>query len=370
MRGQTVEMGLDFRRATTAGEIEAAQRLRYAVYVEELGRYRGAADDAAGRFAEPEDDHSWIFSVHDGDELIATSRVTWGGHEFSDRQMTQYELAPFLDELPADVMAVAERLAVLPAYRGAGLFEQIVEQNRPFVESHGLRVVIGCCEPHLLSLYLGKGQRTYADRNINSPEAGYLIPLVNFIPDVEALRGVGHSTRPGELAPVVERVLARSGTVRSHSLSQPDSYWDEIQQTLEALHSQQVSALDGFSDDEAKRCIARSNIIECAAGDRVLKRDGSARTIFVVLDGTLEVRDHDRVVGVLTAGDVFGEMAFLLERPRAFDVDAATDGTRILSLSEGALRKMIAEDATVAAKLLLNVSKMLCVRLIKANSYA
>jgi CRP-like cAMP-binding protein len=73
------------------------------------------------------------------------------------------------------------------------------------------------------------------------------------------------------------------------------------------------------------------------------------------------------VVGVLSAGDVFGEMAFLVERPRAFDVDGATDGTRILSLSEGELRKMIAEDAIVAAKLLLNLSKMLCARLIKAN---
>lgn len=364
--GQTVAMSLQFGRATTPEAMEEVQRQRYTVYVEELGRYRAAAGDSAGRFAEPEDDHSWIFTVHDGDELIATSRVTWGGHGFSDRQMAQYELAPFLDDLPADVIAVAERLAVLPAYRGAGLFEQIVEHNRPFVESHGLRVVIGCCEPHLLSLYLGKGQHTYADRNINSPEAGYLIPLVNFIPDVEALRGVGHSTGPGELAPVIERVLAQSGTVRSHTLSQPETYWDEIRDTLETLHSQ-FSALDGFTDDEAQRCISRSNIIECTAGDRVLKRDGSARNIFVVLDGTLEVRDHDRVVGVLSAGDVFGEMAFLLERPRAFDVDAATDGTRILSLSEGALRKMIAEDATVAAKLLLNLSKMLCVRLIKAN---
>ena len=54
-------------------------------------------------------------------------------------------------------------------------------------------------------MYLAKGQRTYADRNINSPEAGYLIPLVNFIPDVEALRGVGHATPPGELAAIVER---------------------------------------------------------------------------------------------------------------------------------------------------------------------
>ena len=70
---------------------------------------------------------------------------------------------------------------------------------------------------------------------------------------------------------------------------------------------------------------------------------------------------------MLTAGDAFGEMAFLLERPRSFDVDAATDDTRILSLSEGALRTMIAEDATIAAKLLLNLSKMLCVKLIRTH---
>jgi CRP-like cAMP-binding protein len=161
-------------------------------------------------------------------------------------------------------------------------------------------------------------------------------------------------------------VLAHAGSIRSQSLSQPDTYWDEIRDTLETLHAQRVSAFDGFTDGEARRCIARSNIIECGADDRVLKRGGSARNIFVVLDGTLEVRD-DRIVGVLTAGDVFGEMAFLLESPRSFDVVAATDHARILSLSEGALRKMIVEDATVAAKLLLNVSKMLCVRLIRAN---
>ena len=61
------------------------------------------------------------------------------------------------------------------------------------------------------------------------------------------------------------------------------------------------------------------------------------------------------------------DFAFLLERPRSFDVDAAADHTRILSLSEGALRNMIADDATIAAKLLLNLSRMLCVRLIRAS---
>ena len=36
-------MGFEFGRATTAEEIEAVQRLRYTVYVEELGRYQGVA---------------------------------------------------------------------------------------------------------------------------------------------------------------------------------------------------------------------------------------------------------------------------------------------------------------------------------------
>ena len=352
----------------TAAEIEAVQRLRYAVYVEELGRYGDAAGTADGRFAEPEDEYSWLIYARDGDQVIAATRTTWGGDGFSARQIDQYQLARFLEEVPAELMAVGERNSVLPAFRGTGVVDELLEFGKSLTDPYDLRVVFGCCEPHLLSLYLKMGCRPYAEHNINSPSAGYLIPIVSFVPDVEALRGVGSATTAADLPGCVERVLARGGSVRSQVLSGADEYWGDVRRTLDELNAQRISAFDGFTDDEAHRCIARSTIIECAAGDRVLKRGGSARNIFVVLDGTLEVRDDDQIVGVLSAGDAFGEMAFLLERPRSFDVDAATDNTRVLSLSEGALRKMIGEDATVAAKLLLNVSKMLCVRLIKAEA--
>jgi hypothetical protein len=264
-------------------------------------------------------------------------------------------------------MAVGERNSVLPAYRGTGVVEQVIGQIHEVTDEHDIRLVFGCCEPHLLSLYLKMGQRTYAARNINSPAAGYLIPLVAFVPDADALRGVGATTAPDRLPACIETVLTRDSSVRSEILSAPDAYWTEIRRTLDELDAQQLSIFDDFTDDETKRCIARSTIIECAAGDRVLKRGGTARNIFVVLDGTLEVRDGARIVSVLTRGDVFGEMAFLLERPRSFDVDAAADDTRILSLSEGALRRMIGEDATMAAKLLLNLSKVLCVKLIRTH---
>ncbi|MCH7596171.1 MAG: hypothetical protein IID35_06385 [Planctomycetes bacterium] len=55
------------------------------------------------------------------------------------------------------------------------------------------------------------------------------------------------------------------------------------------------------------------------------------------------------------------------DRPRSVDVYAATDDVSVLSLSDGAIRRMINEDPAVAAKVLLNLSRMLCVRLIKAN---
>ncbi len=293
--------------------------------------------------------------------------MTWGHDGFSSRQIEQYQLGPFLAELALEIMGVGERNTVLPAYRGTGVLDQLFAHSGSETTGRGLQVVFGCCEPHLLSLFLRMGQRTYAPHNINSPMAGYLIPLVAFIPDVEALRGTGPATAPGELPACVAAVLARGASVRSEVLTAPGEYWNEIRRTLHALDAERLSVFDGFADDEAQRCLARSTIIKCAAGDRVLKRGGTARNIFVVLDGTLEVRDGDTIVNVLTSSDVFGEMAFLLETPRSFDVDAATEDTRILSLSEGALRRMIAEDTTIAAKLLLNLSKMLCVKLVRTH---
>ncbi len=68
----------------------------------------------------------------------------------------------------------------------------------------------------------------------------------------------------------------------------------------------------------------------------------------------------------MSQGDVFGEIAFLLDQPRFSDVYAATDA-RILSLSEGTIRKLTESDPAIAAQLLLNISKILCLRLLRGT---
>lgn len=366
-------MDREFALATDSADVRAVQGLRYDVYVEEMGRYRVAADHDRRLLVEPEDESGFLAFVRDGDRLSAAARLTWGGGPgFSDRQIEQYRLQPFLDEIPAERMAVGERAMVRPELRGTSLLEELIEFAKTELEPLGVRVAFGACEPHLLPLYIARGQRPYADRNINTPEAGYLIPLVEFHEDLDSLLGVGGAVdddgRPA-LPPILQRVLdSDGGAVTSNQLTAREEYLDELRDAFEQVEREEVSAFAGLTEEETRRCVERSNIIECRAGDRVLKQGGVARNMFVVLEGVLEARsDGGEILGVLSAGDTFGEVAFLLEQPRSLDVVAVTDPTRVLSLSEGTVRRMIAEDPVVAAKLLLNLSKMLCYRLLRTN---
>jgi hypothetical protein len=353
-------------RAETEAQKEAVYRFRYSVYVEEMGRYQDTADHVGRRLVEPEDELGWVFFAQDGGDVVGTARLSWGADGFSDRQIDEYSLVPFLDQLPAGMLAVGERVMVMAKYRGTGLVDELLECRRSLAAERDVRIVFSACEPHLLSLYLSQGRKTYADKNINGIEAGYLIPLVSFPQGTEVLEVLAQEL--GALSECVDRVLSDSGgAVLSPLMTTTGEYPERIRETLHEIEDQEISAFHGFTDDEVERCLDHSNVISCAAGDRVLKKGGIARNIFVVLGGTLEVRDEARVVAVLQTGDVFGEMAFLLERPRVLDTYAATDSVRVLSLSERALRGMISDDAVVAAKLLLNISKMLCVRLIQST---
>jgi len=364
-----------FHVAETEEEKLAVYRLRYEIYVAEMGRYQGTADHERRLLVEPEDETARIFYGAPEGEVVATSRMSWGGDApFSARQIEQYQLAPFLTEVPPEAIVVGERAMVMPRLRGSPIFAQLAATSRRFVQENRVQLLFGACEPHLLSLYLGRGARPYAKRNINSSEAGYLIPIVTVVEDIEYLRRIGSPVSEtaidygmdARIPSCIDR-LVTYGSVLSQRLSLADAYWGEVHRAIGNLAEGRVSALDGLSDEEAGRCLGHSNIIECDAGDRVLKKGGVARNMFVVLEGTLEVRAGDELLRVMSPGDVFGEIAFLLGQPRSADVYAATDGVRVLSLSEGNIRKLIQSDPSVAARLLLNISKILCLRLLQST---
>src|SRR5207302_968099 len=149
---------------------------------------------------------------------------------------------------------------------------------------HGIQMVFGAFEPHLVSLYCTL-QRPYADRNINTPDAGYLIPMLSFVDGPEALAGKGNGDG---LPRCVEAALATTGTFRSPLVEDPNGYLTDLLQDFDAIRP---AVFEGMTADEIARCTWHSSVIACAEGDRVLKRGGAARNLFVVLDGAVEVRD-------------------------------------------------------------------------------
>lgn len=360
--------------ATTEEEKEAVYRARYQIYVEEMGLSDLEADHENRRLVEPEDETARIWYAAQDGEVVATCRLNWGGDApFTENLIEEYQLAPFLEELPPEAMAVGDWGMVVPRLRGSDLYAQLMRKTSDFTVEKRIQLIFGICEPHLLSLYLGQGCRTYSNKNIDIPGVGYFIPIVTVVEDVAYLRRIGSPladvTRDygddARIPACVERLVDSSG-VMSQRLSPPGSYLREIHEALGELSEKRVSALEGLSEDEAEKALGRSNIIRCAAGDHLLRQGGVARNMFVVLEGNFEVRVGEELVRVLSPGDVFGEMAFLLERPRAADVCAATDG-RVLSLSEGTLRKAIGSEPGIAAQLLLNISKMLCFRVLESS---
>src|SRR5262245_8238071 len=257
-------MAFDVGEATTPEEKEAVYRFRYSVYVEEMGRYQDTADHEGRRLVEPEDDTSWIFYAKEGDDVVGTARLSWGAHGFSERQVDEYRIEPFLAEVPHEQLAIGERVMVTPRLRGTGLVDELLEVRNGVAVANDVRIQFSCCEPHLLSLYLGQGRRTYADKNINSPEAGYLIPLIAFPQGTDVL-AEGES---GALPEAVASVLAGSGgAVLSPLMTSATDYEDHIRATLHEIEAQDISAFHGFEDDEVERCLARSNVIECSVGD-------------------------------------------------------------------------------------------------------
>lgn len=360
--------------ALSASDLADIYRFKYEIYVDEMGRYQSIADHLNRSLKEADDDRSHIYQARIDGELVGTMRFTWGGDgEFSERHIGQYDLEPFLDRVPRDQIVIGERFMIDPTYRGTDLLFRMFCAYMAFVNERRIQFVFGDCEAHLLNTYQSLGFRTYTRRNVNSPDTGYLIPLVIVSEDLGYMRKIGspladvltdfgaESRIPSDLDPL----LKDGEAVVSQKFVEKDEYWARIKQAMSDADLQVTWLFEGMTDDEVLICLEKSNTIDCQSGDRVIKKGNPAKNIYLALSGKLEVREESAVVATISAGEIFGEIAFFLKLPRTMDVYAVGDNVRVVSFSETAIRKLIESHSETAAKLLLNISKILCTRMIR-----
>lgn len=136
---------LEVRLASAPAEVEAAQRLRYRVFAQELGaRIRG---DRPGIDADRFDDWCDHLIVHDPavDEVVGTYRLLDPqaarslGTYYAD---TEFDLARL--HLLRDGMAEIGRACIHPDYRTGGVIARLWQTIAGLALARGYRHLIGC----------------------------------------------------------------------------------------------------------------------------------------------------------------------------------------------------------------------------------
>ncbi|WP_224363431.1 cyclic nucleotide-binding domain-containing protein [Hyalangium versicolor] len=362
-------MDVEVRFARTEDEREAIYRLRYATYVEEMHLYQGQADHSLHWLKDEDDGTAHQLYAEVQSEVVGALRVQLGRERAIPESLTErFALERFLPLVPLEQLSVVGRFMVRRDMRGTTVPYRLIHEVTRFLIDEGLELAFCDCQPHLLNLYMSLGFRPYLG-TFDHPEFGVMVPLVMVLRDREHMEWVGSPLRtllpmdgrsevPARVAPLLE--AARD--VLSQELTDPEHYWRQVHELMGPVRP---PVFAGLSEQELQAVLASSHVIQCAPGDYLIRRGQVARTVFVVLSGSLEVRDGERVVATPTAGEVLGEVAFLLSSSRISDVCATGSGARVLCLSEKSLRALIDSSSRAAALLLLNLSRALAHKLVQ-----
>lgn len=354
--------------ARTAEEREAIYRLRYEIYVVAQQLFVDVADHARRQLRDADDDSARLLYAEADGEVIGTLRLHWGADApFPEGLVAPYDLARFADVVPRERMMVLTRFMVRPDHRGGATTFALMAEATRFGKDAGVDLAFCDCQPHLIRLYSSVGFRTYKS-TFNDAAFGLMVPLVLVGCDLEYFRRIRSPLlavapdaehRPELAARIAERISGRPPLVRREDTT-PEAFFAELGSAVER---EAVSLFDGLDAAQRDRLLAQSHILECEPGDVLIRAGQITRTLYVVLNGALEVREADELVAVATEGEIVGEVAFLMGGRRMSDVRVAAQGARVLALSESTLRDLVENDAPLAARLLLNLSRAVCAKL-------
>jgi hypothetical protein len=337
----------------------AALRVLDEVRRNELKRVhgRGALESAA--FVDADVPYEF-YAVKDtrNDQVIGCIRVT-KAQDIAAIAQSREEY--HLDKFPPALLArtqVFTRLVMLREFRKTAaslvLFRRLFADALP----RGTLASLLSCEPGLYASYLRLGFRPLGGVH-QGASGGFRIPMVIFAHDLEHFRRVR--------SPLVSQLSALEGPLPQDGLT-----W---YRTLEAVEGPIDPGVAFFTDDtadvhalltqgltDAGRAAVLLNAmkINCHPGDVVLNAGDGGRSMGFVLQGAVQAEIGGRVVAILGEGEMFGEMAVVLNTPRTATLIAAGDDTRVLMLSQTCLDRL--EDPADRVQVWRNLAQVLATR--------
>ncbi|MDQ2093039.1 GNAT family N-acetyltransferase [Rhodalgimonas zhirmunskyi] len=166
------EPEFEVRLAKDAADLRAAQRLRYQVFVEELGGGGEMVDHGARLERDRFDAHSDHMILWDGDRAVGVYRLMRADHAASAGGFyteAEYDLAP----LKASGRSLLElgRSCLLPDYRGGAAMYHLWTGLAGYVAEHGIEILFGVASFHGTDAEALKGSLSLLAQRHLAPEA-------------------------------------------------------------------------------------------------------------------------------------------------------------------------------------------------------
>jgi len=157
---------LEARLATTQGEVEAAQRLRYDVFYREMQAEPTPEMAASGRDFDRYDDfcdHLLVFDMEEGEKVVGCYRLL--RHAVAKENggfysAAEYDLAPLLAAAgPDDKLLELGRSCVAKDYRSSAVMQFMWRGLVAYLDRHEISLMFGCAslegiDPETLKLEL------------------------------------------------------------------------------------------------------------------------------------------------------------------------------------------------------------------------
>ena len=359
-------MNVTFHYANTRAELDAVYRLRYEVYVEEMQIFGDVADHENRVLIGPNDHTARILYAKIDNEIVGSLRLNLGKDApFSHELESTYNLQNFRQAIDDDQMLILTRFMVKPEYRGTSIAHQMICQVAELCVEEDIEVSFCDCQPHLVRYYQRIGFRSYECPVYNDPEFGIMIPLTFINGDLDYLKSIRSPLKTffehrASNAPIVQHCINAIG---SPSVKNITDLLDTDRSDLLDKLSNDVPLFDGLDHQEVDAIINPGHLLDLVSGDRLIRKGQPAQTMFVLLSGSLEMRDGDKVLGRLYPGAIVGELSLLLSDRRTVDVYVGPGNARLISLEEGKLKKRFKSRSSSTSKLLLNLSKTLARKL-------
>ncbi|MCA9710602.1 MAG: cyclic nucleotide-binding domain-containing protein [Myxococcales bacterium] len=358
----------EVRLATDEADRAAAYRLRYELYVETQGLFHDVADHERRWLRDALDAHAALWVARVGGEVVGTARIIVGGPDRFDAETREtFDIEAFTSVVAPEQIAVASRLLVLPQHRGGVLPVLLIGAGWAWGIERGVEVVLGECEPHLLNTWLRLGFRPHG--LCEHPINGTLVRLAFVMGDREHAEALDSPLAPhlrayqGEpaLAERILGVLQHSRAVVSEADATTD-FWRTVEHTL--ARQELAQRLGALTDEELEALLDEGHALDCEPGAMLIRKGHVSRTLYVLLAGSLIVRDEGETIVELTEpGEILGEVAFFIGGERMSDVLAGPSGARVLALSERSLKRVVQTHGTGAAKFLMALTQGLCHKL-------